>query len=267
MMKCEQARLLIGADPSAVTPVVEAHVAGCGDCADYWREMHTLDGELRLAMRWPREAGAASGKIVPLRPVAAAAAALLRRPAGKDDGVAGSAGGAAAGLAASAPRSTARRWALAASVLLAGVLATTFIVLRPPEALAAAVVAHMGAEPDAWQRQRPIPQSVLDLVLRRAGVRLDRVRSGEIVYAHSCYVRGREVPHLVIATPRGPVTVLVLRGERVRGREAFDEGGYSGVLMPVNGGGAIAVLSRGDAGVDVDAAARAVLAAVQFDDP
>ncbi len=104
MMKCEQARLLIGADPSAVTPVVEAHVAGCGDCADYWREMHTLDGELRLAMRWPREAGAASGKIVPLRRGGSGgrAARVEAPPSGKDDGDAGSDGGAAAGLAASA---------------------------------------------------------------------------------------------------------------------------------------------------------------------
>jgi hypothetical protein len=261
-MKCEQARLMIGADPDGSAPELEAHVAGCADCGGYRREMQRLEGDLRRAMAWPAAAAATPGanNVVPLHPA----------PRARDTGAgeAGDSGGRAD--AHSAPLPTARRWAVAASVLLVGVLAASFFALQPPVALASDIVEHMAEEPEAWRQDQPVPQSALDLVLRRAGVRLDRVAAGEIVYAHSCFLRGRQVPHLVITTPTGPLTVLVLRGEKVPRRVAFDEGGYSGVLLPVpGGGGGIAVLARdgaaGSAAPDVEGAAARVRVALQFD--
>lgn len=174
----------------------------------------------------------------------------------------------------SAPLPTARRWMLAASVLLVGVLAASFFALQPRDALASAVVAHLSEEPQSWSRTQPIPRSALELVLARSGVRLDQVESGSVVYANSCFLRGRQMPHLVVSTPTGPVTVIVLRGESVPTRVEFEEGRYAGVLLPVPGGGAgIAVLTRGGTGTgaaagghpDVEAAAARVLAALQFE--
>ncbi len=244
-MKCEEARLQIGADPgsdaepAAATSALEAHVAGCGDCAGYRREMRALERDLQRAMQWP------AGKEAPVGSRADAY---------------------------SAPVPTARRWALAASVLVAGVLATSFFALQPRDALASEVVAHMSDEPDAWGRTQPIPRSALELVLARSGVRLDAVESGNVVYANSCFLRGRNMPHLVVSTPTGPVTVIVMRGESVPKRVAFEEGRYSGVLLPVpGGGGGIAVLARGGTGTgenakaDVEAAAAGVLAALKFE--
>lgn len=175
----------------------------------------------------------------------------------------------------SAPLPTARRWVLAASVLLVGVLAASFLALQPRDALASAVVAHLSEEPDAWSKSQPIPRSALELVLARSGVRLDEAESGSVVYANSCFLRGRHMPHLVVSTPTGPVTVIVLRGEAVPKRVEFEEGRYSGVLLPVpGGGGGIAVLTRGGTGTgaaasggrpDVEAAAARVLAALRFE--
>ncbi|MCU0758138.1 MAG: DUF3379 domain-containing protein [Steroidobacteraceae bacterium] len=247
-MKCEEARLQIGADPAGRSAELEVHVTGCADCSGYRREMQRLEGDLRRALDWPR--GETVGGGFPARdaPVPAPAAPQTRASA------------------EGAPVPAARRWAFAAGVLLVGVLAASFLALQPRDALAAQLVEHMAEEPDAWDARRPIPQSALDLVLRRSGVRLDRLAAGEVVYAHSCYLRGRQVPHLVVATARGPVTVLVLPGERVTRRQAFDEGGYRGSLWPapaVQGG--IAVLERGagePSGPDLDAVARQVLAAL-----
>jgi hypothetical protein len=67
---------------------------------------------------------------------------------------------------------------------------------------------------------------------------------GEVVYAHACWFRDRYVPHLVVQTSTGPVTVLVLAGESARRVEHFEEGGYSGVIAPAPNG-AVAVLGRG----------------------
>ena len=108
-------------------------------------------------------------------------------------------------------------------------------------------------------RRAGLPQSALDLVLKRSGVQLDRAALGEVVYAHACFFRGRYVPHLVVRTARGPVTVMVLPGETVQDTERFDEGGYSGVLASAPGG-AVAVLGRGE--TDVDEPLRRVLTAL-----
>ena len=276
MMNCEEARLQIGADPAGSAPQLEAHVAGCADCAGYRHEMRRLDDDLRLAMGGPPgtsgtgagavrpDSPAISSNVVPLRP-ASAGAQDAPPPSARAD-------------AYSAPLPTARRWVLAASVLLVGVLAASFFALQPRDALASAVVAHLTEEPDSWSKTQPIPRSALELVLARSGVRLDQVESGSVVYASSCFLRGRHMPHLVVSTPTGPVTVIVLRGESVPARVEFEEGRYAGVLLPVpGGGGGIAVLTRGGTGSgtgtgaaaggrpDVEAAAARVLAALQFD--
>ncbi len=253
-MECEVARLQIGADPAGSSAALEAHVAGCVDCTGYRREMRALEGDLRLAMAWPERAA------ITAAPGSEAMAAKGAARSGHAD-------------AHAAPLPTARRWALAASVLLAGVLVTSFFALQPRDALATAIVAHMSEEPDAWAKTQPVPRSALELVLRRSGVRLDQVEAGDVVYANSCFLRGRYMPHLVVSTPNGPVTVIVLPGEAVPQRVEFQDGRYSGVLLPVpGGGGGIAVLARGGAGAggtqdgpDVDAAAAAVLAALKFE--
>jgi hypothetical protein len=76
-----------------------------------------------------------------------------------------------------------------------------------------------------------------------------------VVYAHTCWIRGRYVPHLVLRTSQGPLTVIPLVGEVVDREQVFIESDYSGVLLP-RPGGAIAVLARGRK--DVSAAAQAL---------
>lgn len=284
-MKCEQARLEIGADPLGTTPQLETHVAGCDDCRGYRVEMRRLEGDLALALQLP-VAAVAGAKPADAAPASARPANAA--PAGKGAGDAGAMRpdnvvplrrvaegdtGRAPGAHASvhgAPVPAARRWAFAAGVLLVGVLAASFLALQPRDALAAALVEHMADEPESWTQRQPLPQSALDLVLRQGGVRLDRVAAGEVVYANACFLRGRYVPHLVVNTARGPVTVLLLRGEAVKRRVPFDEGGYRGVLLPVpGGGGGIAVLARSGAGgaagePDIEATAAQVLRAIAW---
>jgi hypothetical protein len=120
---------------------------------------------------------------------------------------------------------------------------------RDGDVLAAELVEHMAGEVYSWDETRPIPQSALDLVLRRSRVRLDRAALGEVVYAHSCWFRGHWVPHLVLQTRGGPVTVMVLPAESVAAPQRFDEGGYAGVIAPA-AVGAVAVLGRGAMDVD-----------------
>jgi hypothetical protein len=84
----------------------------------------------------------------------------------------------------------------------------------------------------------------LDAVLRGSKLRL-RSGVGIVSYASGCSFRGHTVPHLVVQTPTGPVTVMVLVHETVRNPAQFDEQGYRGTIVPVPGHGSIAVLMQG----------------------
>lgn len=137
--------------------------------------------------------------------------------------------------------------AMAASVLVALLVATLWLG-APHASLAADVVAHMAGEPQAWARTSvPVPSSALEPVLAEAHVRL-RPDAGMVSYAQSCLFRGYHVPHLVVQTDMGPVTVMVLVHETTTKARPFDEGGYRGIILPVPGHGSLAVLAKGDEG-------------------
>ena len=140
-----------------------------------------------------------------------------------------------------------RSWALAASALLAMLTVFAVWLLRPSDTLARDVVAHVQAEPESWLAQQHVDVRDIDDALRGAGVKLD-ITSDRITYAQSCWFRDHYVPHLVVQTAQGPVTVMILRNQRVSGRRSFQEGGMSGVIVPAPQG-SIAVLMQGSANV------------------
>src|SRR5262252_306770 len=125
-------------------------------------------------------------------------------------------------------------------------------LLRPSETLARDVVAHVREESESWLMRQHVDTQSMDEALRGAGVKLE-ITSDRIIYAQSCWFRDHYVPHLVVQTAQGPVTVLILRNQHVSGRRSFQEEGMSGVLVPAPQG-SIAVLTRGSANVDTAAA-------------
>lgn len=141
-----------------------------------------------------------------------------------------------------------RQWALAASAVLAALLVLAVWVLRPGESLAHEVVAHVQGEPNSWFAAEHVSAARIDHSLRAAGVQLN-INSDKVMYAHSCWFRGHYVPHLVVQSARGPVTVLLLRHEHVGAVQKFREAGMTGMIVPVDEG-SIAVVARGAIGVD-----------------
>ena len=155
------------------------------------------------------------------------------------------------------------RWlAMAASFLAAAVVSGGLWLSVPGRSLAADVVTHMAEEPQAWlQTAVPVPGPVLQELLHESHLRLT-AGAGLVSYAASCGFRGHRVPHLVIQTGSGPVTVMVLVHERTSKSVEFDEQGYRGVIVPVTGHGSLAVLTRGegsDGAAAVERIAHAVL--------
>lgn len=211
-MTCEDARLLIGAAPGSLPPDLEAHLRDCQGCGTYRREMLPIDADIRRALeRGPPEIARGRGR---------------------------------------SPAPAWRRYALAASAVLATLVAVAVWVLRPSDTLAHEVVTHVQGEPQSWLATQHVSAASIDHALRNAGVVLG-VSSERIVYAQSCWFRGHYVPHLVVETTGGPATVLILRHEHVRSPERFSEAGLTGAIVPV-GQGSIAVLARGGGAAVVD---------------
>ena len=215
-MNCDEARLLIGADPGVTTTALEEHLRGCAACAGFHRETRALDADIRRALEHP--------------PDLARSRSPRRRPPAW------------------------RQWALAASVALAAFVALGVWVLRPSDTLAREVAAHVQGEPESWLATEHVTAAGIEHALRGAGVQF-AITSERVRYAQSCWFRGHYVPHLVLETARGQVTVLLLRHEHVSARRAFHEAGMSGVIVPAERG-SIAVLARG--GGDIDDIARAM---------
>jgi hypothetical protein len=154
----------------------------------------------------------------------------------------------------------ARRFALAASVVLALVVAGGAWLFRPTSALASEVVAHVQEEADSWSSHEQMPDDSIAAVLAAAGVEFDARMP--VVYAAPCLFRGRRIAHLVVRTSHGPLTVMLLHHVSVPRRERFSEDGLNGVLLPA-GSGSVAVLAR-DASVPA-AEADALVSAVHWE--
>lgn len=220
MMDCAQYRRAKLANPHDDAPELARHLSQCAVCPAWTEKLLRFERKLERAVRVGPPGGAtapeASGRVLSFR------GRHSRMPGG---------------------------WlAMAASVLVGLVLAGGLWLAAPHASLAADVVGHMAEEPGAWTRTDvPVPAPELNAVLRHAHVRL-RPEAGMVSYARSCAFRGHKVPHLVVQTAMGPVTVMVLVHESVAEPEPFDEQGYRGLIVPVPGHGSLAVLARNSEG-------------------
>jgi hypothetical protein len=203
-VNCETARLAIGAAPRSSAAELAEHLAGCPACLRFREEMLALEGNIERAMQRPPD---------------------VARPA---------------------PRARVAHWrplALAASVLLACAAVLGVWLLRPTDTLAHDLVAHVQAEPQSWLAAQKVTAAGISDALAGAGVVLD-LASDQVTYAQSCWFHGHYVPHLVMQTAQGPVTVLILRHESVPAARTFHTAGLNGIIVPADSG-SIAVLARG----------------------
>jgi hypothetical protein len=226
-MTHNEARLLIGAAPGEVGSALAEHLALCPQCTLFQQQMRRMDRDLARLLAAPLPS-LADTRVMGL-PVAPSAKAM--RPAHP-------------GLLA-----------LAASLVLCVGLGVLLWTLRPQPSLAAGVLNHVALESDSWSTVAPMTAAATDAVLAGADVSLDPADT-VVTYARICLFHGHWVPHIVVHTARGPVTVMVLRQEHIAARQSFRQNGYSGILVPTPSGGTLAVIVQGDP--DLDDVARAL---------
>jgi Protein of unknown function (DUF3379) len=233
MMDHARYRMLISADPHSSDPELRGHRDSCAECSLYTERLLRFEARLERALNVDIPTRA---KVLPF-----------------------------ARTAATRPAKSWRRLAIAASVLLCVAVAAGIWIALPGASLAADVVAHMAGEPEAWRlTDVAVPDTDLNDVLRDSKLRMGAA-AGIVSYAASCAFRGHRVPHLVVQTPSGPVTVMVLVHESVSRATQFDEQGYRGTIVPMPGHGSIAVLMQDSGGTharDFQGIAAQVRAAV-----
>jgi len=227
-MNCLEFRRAVGAEPFSTAPGVAAHRGTCAACARHQDELQAMDRLLGRALQvaWPPRTGAGSPR--------------GGRPA----------------------RATGtRRWLAMAASLAGGVLfAAALWVSYPRPTLAAEVMNHALHEPASWNTTRPLSAAAVADVLDSNGARL-LPGAGEVTYARRCFFDGHFVPHLVVQTADGPVTVFLLAHRTVKHPVHLDDNGLSAVVLPAPRG-SIAVVGRHVA--DLDAIARKVFANISW---
>lgn len=233
-MNCEQCRTLVGAEPNSTNPELLAHLQQCPECARHREEMQAMDRLIYRALAV--EVTAPSASISDLEQ------ARAKRIAGEGN--------------------KPRVWRMAASLLLTAslVAAASLWLLTPRESLAADAIDHVLHEQQSLLRTTATVDSAkLRKILAASRIRL---KPGEtrISYAMSCRFRGHAIPHLVVQSEQGPVTVLVMTEAARQDREAIDEDGFQGVILPAPRG-VIVVLGKD---VPVDAVANTVLDALEY---
>jgi hypothetical protein len=226
-MECLDFRRAAGADPGHLSVEAAAHRIACPECAEFLRQTLALDERVLAALRVP----------VPERGAAAVAPNVV-----------------------AFPRIERRRWMALAASIAGGVLIGSLLwVSAPRVSLAEDLVRHMAHEPGVMvPSSLPEDASRVERVMERGGIRL-RSDAGMVSYAQTCRFRGAKVPHLVVQTDAGPVTVMVLRDEKVAAPVKFADQGYVGTILPA-GPGSVAVL--GPTGADLSQVAERVAAAV-----
>lgn len=216
-MNCLELRRAIGAEPTLRRGEVEAHLLSCPACAEYAHRIRLLDRRLLEALSVAT-------------PVRHRRSPFLGRNFAPE-----------------------RRWALAASLLIALGAASLVWLAFPRSSLAEDVVAHAHHEPQSWAVGAPdVPPEKLTRILRAAGFE-GNPPLGRVSYVRSCWFRGHFVPHLVVQDESGPIMLLLLPAETVGAPVRFAEGGYSGMILP-SARGSVAVVAQADARLEAVAA-------------
>ena len=227
-MNCLEFRRATGAESGLDGPALAAHRDACPACARFQREMQDMDRLLGRAMRVDLQPGTATGRGLSPSPLPA------RQPP--------------------------RWWAMAASLVAGVILAATLWVSWPEPSLASEVFDHAAHEPEAWSMTSQVAGPEVAKVLDASGATL-RPGAGTVTFARRCFFDRHWVPHLVVQTQAGPVTVFLLGHREMSGETRLEGDGYEAIVLPAPRG-SIAVVGRDVPGLD--AVARQVFASVEW---
>jgi Protein of unknown function (DUF3379) len=221
-MNCTEFQHAVGAEPSLSDLAVLEHAAECPSCARYRADMRAMDERIRKAL-----------------------AIDVTKPAVR-----------------TSPVPSSINWRIAATIIVSLVVFSFAWLAYPRQSLAGDLVQHVLHEASELQPLgAAIDTESVRKVLGNSGVRL-KPNGLAVSFARVCPLRGHEVPHLIVQTANGPVTVLLLSDEKsISKPKRFEERGFLGTLIPAPRG-VIAVLGQAAA---LDEVTQTVLSALEYE--
>ena len=217
-MNCLAYRRLLLAAPRERTPELQAHLEGCEDCARLASGLSALDRKMGRAVRLPVPEGLADRILLP----------RLRQRRWQY-------GAAAAALAA----------AIALGVALPGLLdpdepalAADAVGATHPAVAAISMVVEQ--EPALLKEGRTGDPLVMEQRLKSLGLALKR-SDVSIRYIGKCQLAGGDCDHIVLVTPEGHVSVILMAGEHRSTRVLVADRRMTALLSPVPTGAYIVV--------------------------
>lgn len=218
-MNCLDTRRHLVAAPRERTKAQEAHLANCEDCARFAGELAALDRKINKALRLPVPEGLpariALTRVYPKRSlyaIGAAAALLITASAG----------------------------VLTMGVFDANEPTLAAEVVGPTHPAVAAIAMVLDQEPTLLKERRSLAPGMLEERLKPLGLSLKE--SGlSARYVGKCEIAGRECEHIVLVTPEGFVSVLLMAHERPSSRVLVVDRRMAALLSPAPTGAYIVV--------------------------
>ncbi len=222
-MNCLDFRRHALADPLRPKPAAQEHEASCPECARFSRTLRRREEGLCEVLSVPVPEGLADRILLSNRPC------VVR-------------GGRPARVALTA----------LAAVLAVVVLGLGALLPRQmsPEALAAGVIAHVRQEPEALAAEQRVPIAKVARAFGRSGGEL-LAPLGEVSYAGRCPLPGGgRGEHIVVRTPVGKVTLILMPDEPVAHMLRLSKDGLNASVLPA-GQGSLAVVAESDAALHI----------------
>ncbi|HVA55449.1 MAG TPA: DUF3379 family protein [Gammaproteobacteria bacterium] len=232
-VNCLEVRRILGAEPQRRDLALLEHCKVCAACAAFMKEMLGLDVRLSRALAVDVPEGLE--------------ARIVFRTTFR-----------------SAHRRTYPWLAAAAAVVLAvglGIGAWRMSVRESYMPLAEVVVQHIMQKSQALLASTtPVNDADVSAVLERVGAKLQG-NMGPITYANTFYMHGQLGAHLVMMTPHGAVTLLLLPHIHVDKRMQMDMQGFHCMIDPIGIGSIVIVAS---ASMPMDGMEQHIMSMVQW---
>jgi len=231
-INCLEVRRILGAEPQRRDPALAEHCEGCAGCAAFMKEMRDLDARLARALTLEVPEGLEARIVF----------STAFRPARRRN----------------------FRWLAAAAVVVLavglGFGAWRMNLHKNDMPLAEAIVQHAIQQSQALASTTPVDDASVGAVLERVGAKLQG-SMGPITYADTFYMHGQMGAHLVMMTPRGAVTLLLLPHIHVDKSMQMDTQGFHCMIEPM-GSGSIAIVAS--AGMPIEGMAHHIMSMVRW---
>ena len=198
-MDCLTFRRLKLAVPQDTSAELIAHLRDCADCAAFTRHLEAFERDLEAIANVPVPEGLAEQIILRQRK----------------------------------PQWFQRSYlALAATVVLSVAAAVAFRVTDSSNDLAETFAAHVAAEPEVLRASATVESARVELAFSGYGGHVDQP-IGEVRYLGRCLVHGVLATHILVQTPYGSATLILLPEHATATRRPLSREGYSVVVVPV----------------------------------